>query len=164
MSHSFLVRAGVGVYVEALVSDCDAEFVNRYSWHLTTKDGYVARLVTIHENGRRKQQHRSLHRLLLQPDASVVVDHINSNRLDNRRENLRLADTKGNAANRRPTRHNTSGYKHVTWHSKSGKWQVAVASKYVGLFGSPEAAARAADDAAKRAYGEFAWLNFPESP
>lgn len=74
-----------------------------------------------------------------------ICDHINGNKLDNRRVNLRIIDRYGSAQNRGPS--NRTGLKGVTRH-KCGKWQASVKHKgkfyYCGIFDSPEAAADAA--------------------
>ena len=75
------------------------------------------------------------------------VDHLNGDRLDNRRENLRLATPSQNGLNRaRPGRANRSGFIGVRKHS-AGRWsaQVQVERKqhYLGLFDTPEEAAAA---------------------
>ena len=69
-------------------------------------------------------------------------DHIDGNKLDNRRSNLRLVDRCGNAQNRR-----TSEFRGTAFH-KSGKWQAQVrhagANHYLGLFSDRSEAAAAA--------------------
>jgi hypothetical protein len=93
------------------------------------------------------------------------VDHINGNRLDNRRENLRLCNSNGNNQNARLASHNTSGYKGVSWCKKWKKFQVRIwlnnRQRYLGSFTSALEAAQAYDTAARSMYGTFARLNFP---
>ncbi len=83
------------------------------------------------------------------------VDHVNRDGLDNRRANLRAATSAQNAANRLPVR---AGLKGVTRH-RSGKWQAAIAKKYIGLFETEAEAAAAYDAAALAKWGEHAYLN-----
>lgn len=57
---------------------------------------------------------------------SKQIDHINGNRLDNRIENLRLADQCEQNQNVAKPRSNTSGHIGVTFDKTSGKWQAQI--------------------------------------
>ena len=87
------------------------------------------------------------------------VDHINGVRNDNRWENLREATIQQNTRNRKRHKNNVSGYKGVSLHGLTGKFQASVMtggkSKYLGLFDTPEAASVAYEAAAKEQFGEF---------
>jgi hypothetical protein len=143
-----LTKEGARVLIDA----ADAPMVSRYTWHLD-RDGYAVRS----SNGT-----KAMHLDIVGRSSGLVVDHINGNRLDNRRANLRTTGHAGNSANRRPT--GSSGFKGVTLH-RTGKWQAQIKvggkPEYLGLFDDPRAAASAYDAAALRAWGSFAWLNFP---
>lgn len=108
-----------------------------------------------------------LHRQLLRASRVEVVDHINNNRLDNRRANLRLCSQSENLANRpAPMPH---GYRGVYPEVRGGNWRAQIKvggrNKRLGTYPTPEAAARAYDVAALAAWGRFARLNFPgETP
>ncbi len=111
-----------------------------------------------------KPHSRSLqrvHRFIvgLGDDLSTLVDHINGDRLDNRRANLRTASAKQNTRNSRPQ--GQRPYKGVTF--QKGKWvaQIGVDGRrvYLGRHTTIIEAARAYNAAAKRLHGEFAWLN-----
>ena len=134
-----------------LISDEDFDFVRRYRWFMT-RLGYVLR--SEHEKS------LSLHRELLKAQPGIEVDHINGDPTDNRRENLRLATRQENARNHRkqPKRKYIGVYKH------GDKWQAGVIVSrrfiYLGTFSTPEEAAKARDEAAKKLYKEFAKLNF----
>jgi len=105
-------------------------------------------------------------RLFLQAPAVIQVDHQNLNPLDCRRTNMRLATSMQNAQNRGITSRNTSGYKGVTLRKKTGLYEVAIRVNKVLIFlGSvldPAVGGKMYDEAAKKYFGEFANLNFPE--
>lgn len=107
-----------------------------------------------------------MHRLIVGASTGVIVDHKNHNKLDNRRENLRLTTQVGNTQNKQISKNNQSGYKGVHWHKKNEVWraQIKVGSKIVslGCFDDLQTAARAYDAAAIEHFGEFAFLNFPK--
>jgi len=111
-----------------------------------------------------------LHRLVLERairgrslQRNEYTDHVNGNKLDNRRENLRLATPEQNAHNRGPQTNNTSGMKGVYWHKKAGKWAAYITInkryQYLGLHTSLNEAAKAYNEAAIEFFGEFALLN-----
>lgn len=91
------------------------------------------------------------------------VDHITRNPLDNRIENLRLATQSENHCNRGKFKNNTSGFKGVSWHKYTQKWEAKImldgTRKYLGYFDTPEKAALAYNAAARELHGEFAYQN-----
>lgn len=104
-----------------------------------------------------------MHRLLIGAPDGICVDHANHDGLDNRRSNLRLAGQSNNSANTR-RRAGRSGFRGV--HREDSRWVAAIRVNYkthrLGRFKQPEVAARAYDRAARRFFGSFATLNFPE--
>lgn len=143
----------------AIVDDDDAERVQQHSWRLNSA-GYV--ITVLRTNGAKRIT--SLHRFVLN-DPPHEVDHRNRNRLDCRKDNLRLADRVSNSWNmgKRSTT-TTSKYKGVYWHSAVNKWAAKIyvdrKSIHLGIFANEEDAARAYDQAARKLFGEFACPNF----
>ena len=88
------------------------------------------------------------------------VDHRFGDKSDAKWEDLRTCTQSENRANTGKPSNNTSGYKGVTLHALTGKWaaQIGVGgkTKWLGLFDTREAAAKAYAAAAKEIYGEFA--------
>lgn len=67
------------------------------------------------------------HRKILDVDNSkIFVDHINGNRLDNRKTNLRSCSNQENCFNRNKNSNNTSGYKGVYFDKDRSKWRGAI--------------------------------------
>jgi hypothetical protein len=105
-----------------------------------------------------------LHAILNNTPIGMYTDHINFNRRDNRRSNLRSATNGQNMMNRGKQANNTSGYKGVTWSKSANKWVAQLHHNgrhlHLGCFGSREEAAAAYDMAAIKLYQDFAHLNF----
>lgn len=105
------------------------------------------------------------HRLLMNPPAGFVVDHINGDGLDNRRENMRVC-TQGENARNRVGVGKGSPFKGVSF--RDGKWRARITVNRRGIalgrFVTEEDAARAYDVAALAHFGAFAKLNFGPSP
>lgn len=90
-----------------------------------------------------------------------LVDHRDRNGLNNRRSNLRSANKSLNAANSRKRSGSRNTYRGAIWRPGS-RWEARIQGRYLGTFKTEEAAARAYDAEAGKAFGEFARLNFPE--
>lgn len=92
------------------------------------------------------------------------LDHANGKRTDNRFVNLRLATIEQNAQNSRSR--SWHGYKGIFYCRITRRWRARIKVKKqivdLGRHAGKEAAARVYDEQAKKYYGEFAWLNFPE--
>lgn len=143
------VRNGVTETVFTLLDREDAASFAHRALHL--RDGYV---VTSRMEG--------VHRLILAAPRGRIVDHINRDRLDNRRENLRFCTIGQNLRNSRK-RTGANPYKGVT-KAQYGKWRAQIFLNYhyhfIGNFTTPEEAARAYDEVARAIHQEFAGLNF----
>lgn len=107
-----------------------------------------------------------LERMLGRPiREGMECDHINGDKLDNRRRNLREVTHRQNHQNRPPGRGCASRYKGVSPSAAPGRWRARISPHgkeiHLGSFGSEEEAALAYDRAAIDHYGEHAWLNRP---
>lgn len=142
--------------VDILVDDEDFEKLVKYSWCIVEK-GFVRARV----NGKKMLIHRFI--LNLTP-YDPQVDHIDHNRLNNCKSNLRLATNQQNQRNtRKPKGNYTSRFKGVHFSKRRGKWlaRIFINKKaiYLGYYDNEEDAARAYNIAAITKFGEFACLN-----
>ena len=91
------------------------------------------------------------------------LDHIDNDRLNNRRENLRAATSQQNSSNRTSAKNSSSKYLGVSWCRRRKKWQVNIRLdgklKYLGIFTCEKDAASIYNLAAIEHHGEFANLN-----
>ncbi len=104
-----------------------------------------------------------MHTLLLKQPKHLMCDHINRNKLDNRKSNLRPATISQNNQNTGIKSTNTSGYKGVYFRKDTKKWVARVTNGKdiynLGCFTTPEDAALVYNAKAKELFGEFAYLN-----
>jgi len=127
---------------------------------------YVMRKTPRGENGKQKTIH--LHRFIMDAPKGKVVDHINGDGRDNRKENLRICTNTENSRNcNRPPQGKVSyhGVRHLSGE-KTKRYHVLIRfqgkKNSGGVFFTAEEAAVAYDKLAKEHHGEFATLNFPD--
>lgn len=147
---------------EAIIDANDAHLVGQYNWQvkhcLNTK--YASRVVCI---GGGKTTSQSMHRLIAKPSDAEIIDHINSNGLDNRRANLRRATSQQNQFNRRNFTKSFSGIRGVDYMKSMSKWRARITidgkCEFLGIFDTKEEAKLAYQSAAKQMHGDFARLD-----
>lgn len=135
----------------ALIDDEDLELLDGYRWRCTTL-GYAVSTIS------KTSKVIWMHRLVNDTPGGYETDHINQNKLDNRKSNLRTATHGENNRNRLNGR-NTSGYKGISWHKGASKWTVQIyAGKriYLGIFSDLEEAREVYKQAAEKYHGEYA--------
>ena len=91
---------------------------------------------------------------------NMETDHKNLNRLDNRKNNLRVATRQQNQANKYISKRNTSGVKGAYWNKNSKRWLVYLSfnnvKQYLGGFLNLKDAKKAYIEGARKYFGEFA--------
>lgn len=91
------------------------------------------------------------------------IDHIDCNKLNNRKSNLRFCVTAENSRNCKVSKNNTSGYKGVSWSNSRKKWTADIMYNYkhiyLGEFPDKIEAAKAYNEAALKYHKEYARLN-----
>ena len=138
----------------ALVNDKDFKLVDSSRWAISS-NGYAVK--------RGNKGLILMHREIIKTPEGSETDHINGNKLDNRRKNLRVVNHAENNRYRSKQKNNTSGYKGVAWNKTLKYWvaYIKVNQKRLnlGYFKNKEEAAMAYNKSAKKNHGKFAILN-----
>jgi len=127
---------------EVLIDDIDWPLIKNYSWNIipAKNTNYACAYIKgSYAQGKRKRIY--LHRLIMNAQDDIDIDHDNRNGLDCRQKNLLLIKTSGN--NRKAKRPNKTGFKGVA-KNKSGNFMVHIRidgkKKYLGTFKTAEEA------------------------
>lgn len=106
-----------------------------------------------------------IHRLVMglplkyDEETKIIADHINGDRKDNRKTNLRIIVKENNPINCGIYKSNTSGHKGVQWNKRLSKWvaciQVDKKSKHLGVFENYDDAVFVREQAEEKYYGEY---------
>lgn len=150
-----------------LVDDEDFEWLNSFKWqhsHSTGNPrGYAKRNLNYKVEGVWKSTVIYLHRFLMNPPPNLQVDHINGDKLDNRRDNLRLVSQRENLINKPKRSDSRNRYKGISTRPSGTFYaNIKVHGKYIylGTYTTAEEAARAYDEAARKYFGAISSVNF----
>ena len=150
----------------AIVDDEDYEILNKHNWCAIKKQNtfYAMRSDISGERKKNVFMHRAILGLT---KSDVLVDHKDSNGLNNQKSNIRACTPSQNSQNKRKNPRSVCQYKGVYLNFKNGKFVASIRiggkSKSLGVYNTVESAAKAYDEAAKVHFKEFARLNFPEN-
>lgn len=132
----------------SLIDIDDVEKVKPFRWN--TNNGYP----------RNVTKKMFLHSFILDRVGvkdNMVVDHINRNRLDNRKSNLRVVSHRTNGFNKGKQSNNTSGYVGVSWEKSRNKWETHIKINrkkiFLGYFDDIEEAASVRKNAEIKYFG-----------
>jgi hypothetical protein len=153
------IHGRTGIVAWAKVDQSDAENVSRFRWNL--QNGYA----------RRGLARIGMHREIVgELDMTVDIDHINGDKLDNRRANLRRCSRSTNRQNSpKPRRSRATSSKYLGVTRKGTSWYVQINVNWKklsgGYFRDEVEAAKRYDELARLHFGPLARVNFPdESP
>ncbi len=138
---------------KAIVDDEDFGWLSRWNWYFN--GSYAIRV-----DGKKTVY---MHREILKTPKGKETDHIDGNKINNRRKNLRVANRSQNSLNKAASKGKTSRYKGVCWDTEKGKWlaQIQVSGrprrrvKFLGRFQKEKDAASAYNKAAIELHGKF---------
>lgn len=151
----------------ALIDEADLPIIEGYTWCVGITRSHKTARTNITVNGKSKAL--LMHRLILGlNNPSICVDHIDGNPLNNCRNNLRVCSQAENVRNKkkRPERTQFKGvtrYFRPVPHPFYARISVNRKTICIGSYETPEEAARAYDEAARKHHGIFAALNFPRT-
>jgi hypothetical protein len=138
---------------KTIVDEDDFNWLNQWKW------SYDGRYATRSEwqKGKNISKKIYMHQLIMGLEKISPTDHINRNKLDNRKINLRLCSNAENIRNRGLTKKNKSGVTGVCWHTKAKKWMAQIMKDrkyiYLGLFSHIELAIKTRKDAELKYWG-----------
>ena len=137
----------------AIVDNEDYEWLNRWKWYYSA--GYIIRP----ENNTTIYMHRLVMGML---PGLMECDHINGNRADNRKSNLRICNRNQNTWNS-PSHVNSTSKCRGVHCASNGKWHVKIQKDgkryWCGQYSTEEEAIKVRNKKALELYGEYARLN-----
>lgn len=152
----------------AKVDNADFPWLNQWKWCLSKVDKKEYAVRNDYHDG--KNHYIRMHVAITGPiKKGLERDHIDGDGLNNQRRNLRICTKAQNLRNRKKPTINDELYTgiHTYNNKKRTKWRAIIGhggvTTHLGMFNSPEDAARAYDKAAQKYFGEYARLNFPEA-
>jgi len=140
----------------AIVDVEDVGKIKDYKWHTSSKN-YAETWI---EGKRALIQHVIMD---IEQNKHKQIDHIDRDKLNNRKLNLRFCTQGENKRNGGIYKNNTSGFKGVGWREKRKKWEVRIGANrkviFLGYFENKTDAVKAYNTAALKHHGAFACLN-----
>jgi hypothetical protein len=144
--------------LKALVDDEDFERLSVYKWY--AHSGYAYRRVT---TAPKKNKLIGMHRVIINANEGEYIDHIDGDKLNNQKNNLRLCSYAQNNYNQNLPKRNITGFKGITQHPDTKRWRATIMHNYkikhLGYFKEKLDAVKAYDKAALELFGDFAKTN-----
>lgn len=145
----------------ALVDDEDYEWAAKLTWCYDC--GYASFRVHKKRNGKWSGRNIRMHNLIMNTPNDMHTDHIDGNRLNNQRSNLRVCTHAENQRNKQKKANTSSKFKGVCWNKRKSLYVAYIGINkehiHLGYFDCQIEAAKAYNLAAIKHHGEFACLN-----
>jgi hypothetical protein len=155
-----IIKSSKYGYFEAFIDTFNLDLVKNYCWHVHFEKHingfYVVTNTSRLENYDKKQTRIILHRLITNCPKGLMVDHINHNTLDNRRENLRVCKNKENMENliKAQINNKSCGVLGVHYHKRDKVYQAQISHNnkriYLGSYSNMDEAKKAYEDAKEK--------------
>ena len=152
----------------AVVDDDDFEWLSKWKWYAhASRNTWYARTTWFPPDADRRTT-VIMHRLIIGASLGQMVDHRDRNGLNNQRSNLRFATRSQNKANAAKLKVGASRFKGVRFYGRNPikPWTARVGfgkqRLHLPYFKTETEAALAYDAAARKLFGEYARLNFPD--
>jgi hypothetical protein len=133
------------IYIKStpvMVDECDLELVAQHSWFLNPQ-GCACTKIKRTDGSLRTI---GMHRIILGDPIAPAIDHINRNKLDNRRENIIPCSDSWSNRNKPKYKNKKSQFRGVSFNR--GKWNVVIRLngklKWMGAFETELEAAKVA--------------------
>jgi hypothetical protein len=143
--------------LKAIVDDDDFELASAYIWCINGS-GYATAWIN--------KRNVFMHRFIMDAQKGQEIDHINSDKLDNRKDNLRFCNHLQNVLRIGVRKNSTTGYVGVSKKNTGKPFRAYLRSAgiqlFLGTFDAAEEAAIAYNECAKKHFGEFAYQNIVE--
>lgn len=132
-----------------LLDDEDFDRLLTYAWYIDS-NGYVRRTDytegKIYKNRKKPLKIIKIHKQILNYWGNLEIDHIDGNKLNNQKTNLRIVSKSENQLNRvHLNKNNSSGIRGVSfnkWGKKNKRWMARFKQIYLGSFLTKEEAER----------------------
>lgn len=152
LRYKIVSEYAVGIFdsgTEMMFDICDLETVSAHPWFVDAL-GYPCSCI----GGKTVRLHRVIYPTVCD---GMVVDHINRNKLDNRRSNLRVVTQKENCHNASLRSNNKSGVTGVFFDKRAGRWRAQIyhggKTTHVGIYDCFDDAVKARKEAEDKYYG-----------
>ena len=140
-----------------LFDKTDYDLIKDYCWRIDA-NGYVVTSTKDNLTGKYNKIIK-LHKLLMPCSADYIVDHKNTNRLDNQKCNLRMCYQKDNVKNHNTFKTNKTGVSGVTWNKRNQNWRVRIGNINIGSYKDFDDAVKARKEAEEKYFGEYSYNN-----